>query len=236
MKVRFLGIGAVKIEFNGFSLYIDACNEYCEIPELVEGDILLFTHDDGDHFSAEIVSQCALKTTRIIGPPSIIHPLWKQESISHEQLTVLYPKDYHMPELFSVDALTIKSFNTDHFMGWHNIHISFLFEYEGKRIYFSGDSYYRKENLDQIHGVDVYIHSLLKEDVVKGRMDKAYAKHYHVCEIIDLVREVEPVLLMINHLVGCDWAVDPTQLRSYLRENGIDKAIVPVSSSEIFDI
>ncbi len=236
LKIRLLGIGAVKLEFDTFTIYVDVCNDYTDPPELKEGDMLLFTHDDRDHFAAELVGECALETTRIIGPPTIIHPLWAEGKIRHDQLTVLYPKEYHLPELYSVDGLTIKAFNTDHFLGWHNVHISFLVEYENKRVYISGDSVYRKENLDQIRGVDLYIHSLLKEDIVKGRMNKEYAKHYHICEIIDLVREITPQKLMINHLVRCDWAIDPSVLKAYLRENGIDNAIVPVSDTEIFDL
>jgi len=236
MKIRLLGIGGISMDLGDFTIYVDACNDYNDPPELHAGDILLFTHDDRDHFAAEIVSDCALASTKIIGPPTIIQPLWKEGRVQQEQITVVYPKEYHNPEVLSMGSVMVKVFNTDHFLNWHNVHVSFLVEYEDKRIYLSGDSLYRKENIDQIRGVDLYIHSLLKEDVVKGRMDKAYAKHYHICEIIDIMHEIEPRQLMINHLVGCDWAVDPSILRSYLRENMIENAIVPVSDTEIFDL
>jgi hypothetical protein len=227
-SITLLGIGAVKIVLKRFSLYLDAFNTYIKPPVLERGDLVLFTHDDPDHFDVESLLESLLPDTVIIGPPSIAKPLWETGRVSPGQVRIVYPKEYDKPDILDLGDVTIRVFNTDHFLGWHNVHVSFLLESGGKRIYVTGDSAVRAENNDELARLDCLVASLLNEDTVKGRIDRKWAASFNLCEIISLQNRLNPRLLVVNHLIGCEWAADPGELGSLLVDKGLVNVIVPV--------
>ena len=231
-KVSLLGIGAAKIELDKFNIYVDAFNEYNSPPSLNENDIILFTHDDKDHFLVESLIKTLKTDNIIIGPPSIVFPIWQSRKISKERIKVSYPKEYTDHEEYRFNDILIKVFNTEHFLNWHNTHISFLLEIDDKSIYFTGDSKIRKENEQELSGIHCIIYSLLQYEIVKDLINKKYGKYFHFCELLELKQKLNPNLIICNHLINCDWAVNPQELNDFIVSQNLDFVKVPISPYE----
>ncbi len=138
--VKLLGIGALSIQFDGITYYIDSFNDYNEPPKLNQNDVVLFTHDDKDHFLPNKLSSKLNQSNVIIGPPSIGLPLLVETSATQEQIKLPYPVDGDSPITLKIGSATIKVFRTEHFLDWHAIHISFLIEVGSLKLYITGDS------------------------------------------------------------------------------------------------
>lgn len=233
MILNLTGIGAVRLETQTRTILIDAYNTLISPPGLNPGDLVLFTHSDADHFSPAALLPKLHPETTIIGPPGIVKPLWDSGQIEARQVICPYPCDYTEPERLEYGEITLKIFNTDHFIGWHNQHVSFLVEAEDKRIYITGDSDIRPENISELSGIDVLVASILIEETVKETMDRRHAEALTLCRILDLRRRVKPKKLIVNHLIGCDWAADPAKLKALIERNGLDDVSVPLNPDEV---
>lgn len=235
IKINLLGIGAVRIELEEFAIYIDAFNDRNAAPVVTNKDLLLFTHDDRDHFFDEAL----LKTYNdnvIVGPPSIVLPVWKSERIQRDHLKIFYPNEYGKPDKFCYNDVTISIFNTAHFLNWHNSHVSYLIEAGKKRIYVTGDSSIQDEDQERLRGVDCILYSLLDYEVVKELKSKKHGKYAHLTELLKVQKELSPALILGNHLINCSWAVDPGELRDFIKREDIDGIVIPVAAEEEFVI
>ncbi len=233
IQIQLLGIGAVKIVSNERTIYIDAFNSFNEVPPVKENDLLLFTHNDSDHFLCDKLKGNISNNNIVIGPPSITYPIFESKFINPNNLIIYYPVNYYEPQQYEDKETIIKVFNTDHFIGWHNVHISFLIEIENKKIYITGDSYIRKENEQALQNIDCIIASLMNESIASGKIDKQYGKYYHVWELIELKEKLKPNTIIGNHMINCGWTINPADLREIIERERILDVIIPVSSEEV---
>lgn len=128
MKISLLGIGALKIQLEHFSIYIDAINSFNSMPTIFENDILLFTHDDDDHFFIEKFKNKNINNT-VIAPPNVILDFYKS-NIIYDKLNDFLPHEYGKPINHTIQNVEITIFQTQHFIDWHNTQISFLINVE----------------------------------------------------------------------------------------------------------
>lgn len=232
IDIQLLGIGAAKIQLGDTLVYVDAFNDYNDKPLTSRNDLILFTHTDGDHFSAAKLAEAIKQENLVLGPPSMSCACIKA-GIGVDQIKEFYPTKYAEPMLFEKDDIRIFIYNTDHFVNWHNIHVSYLIEYKSRKIYFTGDSWIRPENENDLKGVDCIIYSLLNENVVKGFIDRKYGKYFCLCEILELKKRLEPKLIVGNHLLDCDWAADPKEVSALVCMENVPEVVIPVSAQEV---
>src|SRR5512134_2431232 len=145
INIQLLGIGAAKIQLGETAVYIDAFNDYTDAPQISKDDLILFTHTDGDHFSAARLAEEMKSDHLVLGPPRMSHACL-HSGIGIDQIKEFYPNEYAAPIPFEKDDIKISVYNTDHFLNWHNVHVSYLIEYKNRKIYFTGDSSIRVEN------------------------------------------------------------------------------------------
>jgi hypothetical protein len=130
-KIRLAGIGTAEIQFPDFRIFIDACNEYLEIPQIETNDILFFTHSDKDHFDAGKTLAAIQKTkNRIIDTPSCAYPLLAKTNLNPDFLQIVYPPHIHRPTSLKIGDLEVKVYQTKHFVDWEPDHVSYLFKYK----------------------------------------------------------------------------------------------------------
>jgi len=92
VTINLLGISAVKISDSQKTIYIDAFAEHVPSFEVEKADLILVTHNDGDHFLPDKTAQAARKTgAMVVGPPSIANPLLADERFPPERLEIIYP-------------------------------------------------------------------------------------------------------------------------------------------------
>lgn len=118
ITVRNLGIGALLIEAWNRRILIDAFNTMIKPTEVLPGDILLFTHDDGDHFSPDQLPAVREQDILIIGPPSIVKPILLQKKAEFEQIEVLYTNNYAESASITIGNIKISCYHTNHFNHW----------------------------------------------------------------------------------------------------------------------
>jgi L-ascorbate metabolism protein UlaG (beta-lactamase superfamily) len=236
VAIQLLGIGAASILIGERNIFIDAFNEYNSLPELKENDIILFTHDDGDHFSPTNLLSAVLPDNIIIGPPSIAYPLLSSGKVRAKQLQVLYPQQAQSPGMENINGISISAFNTEHYYNWKPVHISFLVEYGNKKIYITGDSFLSHHHKDFLTGIDCIICNLLIGEVVEEKMSKRDGVYHHISELLKIQYEYKPGLIICNHLLNCDWTVEPEDLDNLIKKAGIKNIVVPLSADEVVKI
>jgi len=107
-------------------------------------DLIFITHDDLDHAQTDRIAETLrqVPTSIAILPPSPAYALVTEEGIEPTRLRV-----HHHPYRQRVDktwheeaGIRYRIFTTKHQGGWPAIHISFLIDWQGLRIYCTGDS------------------------------------------------------------------------------------------------
>ncbi|MBY8983367.1 MAG: MBL fold metallo-hydrolase [Candidatus Lokiarchaeota archaeon] len=230
IKIRTLGIGALKIWTNEMTCVVDAfIDEYHQFQVFNDDniDIILITHDDGDHFSPFQVANNVQKTNAIVvGPPSITYPLLVQENLPSKNLKIIFhPKRYEGVQA-EIKRVPIKVYNTEHFLEHYPVHISFLIEIEGKRIYISGDSNEITEKDPQLKNLDLLILNFVKPE--KNISDISIIK--------DIINKFQPKKVLINHLLNCDWTFTPSELKREIESQKLNEVVILENRSEILEL
>ncbi len=230
--IQNIGVGALVIEALDRRILIDAFNNMISPVEVISGDIIVVTHDDGDHFSADKLPEVKGKNITIVGPPSIVVPILKQEKAELEQIEVLYTNQYDKPASLSLDSINIVCYHTNHFNHWDPIHNSYLIEMLGKRFYVTGDSELTMEQAKVIGETDAVICNLVDEGYLKGREEANVAIHHTLSALLK-VKSLGITKKVIGvHLLEFPWSVDANEMKKLVEDYGFSNIIIPVSSKQ----
>jgi L-ascorbate metabolism protein UlaG (beta-lactamase superfamily) len=228
VKINLLGIDAVKIRNSQKTIYVDAFADGVPSFEVERADLILVTHNDGDHFLPGKTAQAARKTgARLVGPPSIAYPLLADERFPPEQLEIIYPVHLTKPITQEIQGIKLKVYQTTHFNDWEPAHVSYLVELAGKRIYVTGDSFIMDEDDADLMNLDAITYNL-----VTPVMDPAVGA--------DLVEEVlgrfKPRHLIASHLIACDWTVTPAAFKEEIEKRGLEGIVVLETPQQALEI
>jgi len=144
LHAEFIGNEAFRITDGNVTLFTDFPYEsgafgYMKYDDsklqAVDHSYCLFTHAHSDHFNAALLSKIGCT---VIGPESVL-------TLAKGSRTIALSKEIDLNEL------TITPMKTDHGVAEH---YSYLVEWHGKRLYFSGDTESTSE-LKSLHSVDV---------------------------------------------------------------------------------
>lgn len=232
ITIRNPGVGALVIEAGERRILVDAFNTLTKPEEVLPGDILLFTHDDGDHFSPDKLPVVRGNHIIIIGPPSIVKPILMNEKADIEQIEVLYTNRYEEPASISLYNINIKCFHTYHFNHWDPIHNSYLIEMLGKKLYITGDSLMTKELAENIGETDAIICNLVEEGYLKAKEEEDVAIHHSLSYLLKIRSEAKTKMIIGIHLLDFTYTVDEHKMRKLVEDYGFRNIIIPVSSEE----
>jgi len=231
VTVNLLGAGAVKISSGEKVIYIDAFSDWLKLSGVEKADLILITHDDGDHFGAKETAQAALDTgAMVVGPPGIAYPLLADEGFPKERLRIIYPIHLKQPVTEEVSGINLKVYQTTHFVDWHPPHVSYLIELAGKRTYVTGDSYVMDDADPDLQHLDAIVYSLVPKDLAAPGVMAA-----HVAALEDVQRRFSPRYVLPSHLVDCDWTVEPADLKKAIEVRGLEDIIVLETNEETFE-
>jgi L-ascorbate metabolism protein UlaG (beta-lactamase superfamily) len=232
VAINFLGAGAARIGDGQKTIYIDAFSEWLNLSGVKKADLILVTHDDGDHFGAKETAQAVLDTgAMVVGPPSIAYPLLADQGFPKEQLRVIYPVHLKQPVVEEVRGVRLKVYQTTHFVDWHPPHVSYLIELGGKRLYVAGDSYVMDDEDPNLQHLDAVVYSLVPKDLAAPGVMEA-----HVAALEDVQRHFSPRYLLPSHLVDCEWTVAPADLKKAVDARGLQNIVVVETKEETFEI
>lgn len=199
---------------------------------MTKADLILLTHDDGDHFGFQETARAALDTgAMVVGPPGIAYPLLAETKLPPEQLKIIYPIHFKQPLTEEIAGIKLKVYQTTHFVDWEPPHVSYLINFGGKRIYITGDTYMMDEEDPDLQNLDAVIYSLVFKDLSAPTI---MADHLKKLEAVQ--RQFSPQYLLPNHLVTCDWTIDPSALKKEVSQRGFKDIIILEDAREIFEI
>ena len=64
--ISFLGHGSVMFEFNGKFVYADPVSRYADFSKMPKADLILVTHEHGDHLDSAAIEACRTAKTKIL--------------------------------------------------------------------------------------------------------------------------------------------------------------------------
>jgi Predicted Zn-dependent hydrolases of the beta-lactamase fold len=236
LKIRALGVGAAEIKMGTKRILVDAFNSNNEAEELKNGDFILFTHDDLDHFMIESFPNVKNLDVVIIGPPSIVKPLLESDKASSDQIKVMFSGDNNSPVNFEFDGFLIKSFATPHFLKWKPIHNSYLVETEGYKLYITGDSYLTVDMQDKVEHIDYVICNLVDQGFITHTEDSRFAIHHHLSYLLRIISDFKPKKIVGMHLLNFDGTVNASDMKKLIEAYQFEDILIPSSKEEIISL
>jgi L-ascorbate metabolism protein UlaG (beta-lactamase superfamily) len=231
VEVSLLGIAAVRLRSGQATVYIDAFTDLAKSRHVEKADLILITHADGDHFNARETARAAAETGAVvIGPPSIAFPLLADAGLPSGQLRIIYPVHFKKPVREQPRGIALKIYQTRHFVDWEPDHVSYLVELGGKRLYITGDSYMIDEEDPELHQLDAILFSMVLEP---SKKDDAGA---HIAMLEKAQRDFHPRFLIPNHLIDCDWTIDPAVLGKAINKSGLKGIVILEKAEQVFEI
>ncbi|MFB0543599.1 MAG: MBL fold metallo-hydrolase [Candidatus Bathyarchaeia archaeon] len=150
MKIKWLGHASFLINSDGRKIYIDPyAGEYTE-----KADLILVTHDHGDHSDLGKISQ-------IVKPDTlIVTSLKAAEKVRSVGVEVIPLEPGEAKDLKGFKLLGVEAYNTHRFRSpgtpFHpkGTQVAFIIEAEGKRLYHAGDTDFLP-SMEELGPVDV---------------------------------------------------------------------------------
>ncbi|HWR11722.1 MAG TPA: MBL fold metallo-hydrolase [Rectinemataceae bacterium] len=83
LKITFLGHASLVLEFGGRLIYIDPVKQYGDFSRFPKADLILVTHEHGDHLDAGSIAALKTPSTRIVLNESSRRKLGEGETLEH---------------------------------------------------------------------------------------------------------------------------------------------------------
>lgn len=134
--ISFLGHGSVMFEFKGKVVYADPVSRYADFSKMPKADLILVTHDHGDHLDSAAIEGCRNAKTRILCPEACLPKARGGTAIKNgESQTIEGMKIEAVP---AYNLVHMRSEGVPfHAKGYGNGYVLTL---GGKRIYIAGDT------------------------------------------------------------------------------------------------
>ncbi len=236
LEIRNTGVAALVITIGGRRILVDAFNTINQPEPIVPGDLILFTHDDGDHFSPEKLPNLIGQDVTVIGPPTILKPILELGKAGLEQLKVLYSKDPQNPDGIIVGDICIKAIHTQHFNGWDALNNSYLIKAGSRRIYITGDSLVTKELFASIGKPEILICNLVEEGFLKGTEDKRHAIHHLLSYLLKVSSECNSDRIIGVHLLNFEGTVPADEMKQLVKAYDFSRIIIPISPTQMIQL
>ncbi|MBN1419562.1 MAG: MBL fold metallo-hydrolase [Planctomycetes bacterium] len=90
IRITFIRHATLMLEFGGKVVHIDPVGQYADYGALPKADLILITHEHGDHFDAKAIAQVSTEKTQIVLTPLCFEKLEKGTAMKNgDRKTVL---------------------------------------------------------------------------------------------------------------------------------------------------
>jgi L-ascorbate metabolism protein UlaG (beta-lactamase superfamily) len=205
VKIYFFGHATLRLDFNGTIIHVDPVTAYAKYEEQPKADVILITHEHGDHLDANAIAKITKEGTALLVPQSVFDILKKGVVIANGQVW----------EGNAVKVEAVPAYNTTqdrdkfHPKGRGNGYILTLGD---KRIYIAGDTEDIPE-MANLKNIDIAFlpmnqpYTMTPEQVVNAvkmfQPKILYPYHFgntDVSKLQDLFKDIKDVELRIREL------------------------------------
>jgi L-ascorbate metabolism protein UlaG (beta-lactamase superfamily) len=131
--LEWLGQSAIRLTVESHVIYIDPY----KLEKNGTADLILITHNHGDHLSLEDIKKIITPNTEIIGPASVITEIKSHFSNPARVIAPNQTLDWKTHEITAVPAYNIKK---PHYHPKANQWVGYIINLNGVRIYHAGDT------------------------------------------------------------------------------------------------
>ncbi len=85
LSITFLGHASLVLDWNGTVVYVDPVSQYGPFTALPKADLVLVTHEHGDHFDPKAIAAVSKNGTRLVANERVVGLLKKGEALSNGQ-------------------------------------------------------------------------------------------------------------------------------------------------------
>lgn len=107
LKITFIGHGTLMFEYNGMIVHIDPVSREADYKKLPDADLILVTHEHGDHLDAAAIKQLLKDGTQVIMTQSC------KNSVGDLAGTIVM-KNGDVKEVKSITVEAIPAYNIEH--------------------------------------------------------------------------------------------------------------------------
>lgn len=199
LKMVFIGHGTLMFEFAGKVIHVDPVTMYADYSTLPKADLILITHEHGDHFDAKAIEAVSVPATTVVANAS--------SAKSFPSAAVMKNGDTKTVAGINIEA--VAAYNPEkqfHPKGNGN---GYVLTFGDKRVFVAGDT----ESVPEIK-------SLKNIDVAFLPMNLPYTMNPE--QVADAAKAMQPKVLYPYHFGN----TDPTLLVNLLKdEKGIEVRI-----------
>ncbi len=66
LQITFIGHGTLMFEFGGLVIHVDPVSRYADYAKLPKADVILVTHEHGDHLDKKVIDMISTKETILL--------------------------------------------------------------------------------------------------------------------------------------------------------------------------
>ena len=104
LEITFIGHGTLMFKFNDLIIHIDPVSSYTDYSKLPDADIILITHQHGDHLNKEAIDLISKSDTEII----------VTEKVSQELDEGIIMKNWDKRNVKAIEILAVPAYNLVH--------------------------------------------------------------------------------------------------------------------------
>lgn len=209
LRIVFLGHGSVAFEYDGRHVYVDPVAEYADFGRMPKADLILVTHEHGDHLDAGAIEALWQEELVGFGSATAVEAFGAGEVLRHGERR----------ELGYVTVEAVPAYNVSperqNFHPKARLHNGYILTFGGTRVYVAGDSEDTPEML-ALRDVDI---AFLPVNLPYTMTEEQAAR---------AVRAMRPTIFYPYHYGGTDHTTDLAKLAKLIEGSGAEMRIRPL--------
>jgi len=187
LKITFIGHGTLMMKFDGKTIHIDPVGRYADYSKMPKADLILITHEHGDHLDADAISKIKKKSTEII----------LTEKCHEQYCSGKILKNGETGEFAGIIIEAVPAYNIKHKRSEGNpfhpkgIGNGYVLHFGGKKVYVAGDT----ENIPEMA-------DLKNIDIAFLPMNMPYTMTPEM--VADAAKIIRPTILYPYHFGNTD--------------------------------
>jgi L-ascorbate metabolism protein UlaG (beta-lactamase superfamily) len=215
LKISFFGHGSIAFEYAGKHIYIDPVSDYADYSRLPSADLILVTHEHGDHLDTGAIEALYKEGTTGFGNKTAVDASGYDGYVPGE-LTMAHGDVKKLPYV-TVEA--VPAYNTSpekqNFHPKARLHNGYILTFGGTRIYVAGDTEDTPEVM-ALKNIDI---AFLPVNLPYTMTEEQAAR---------AVKAIKPGIFYPYHYGGTDHKTDLAKLSKLIEGSGVEMRIRPL--------